>query len=139
MPSMVIALLRRSDGSGTWVSRRASARVVSISWSCGTTSLTMPMRSASWASKWSPVSAQRLAAFQPHSAANRKLELEMWRTSGWANTALSDAIVMSAASWYQKPPPIAQPLTAAMIGLPSRHMCAHCADARAVAGGASTR
>ena len=47
----------------------------------------------------------------------------MWRTSGWANTALSEAIVMSAASWYQKPPPIAQPLTAAMIGLPSRHMC----------------
>ena len=50
----------------------------------------------------------------------------MWRTSGWANTALSDAIVMSAASWYQKPPPMAQPLTAAMIGVPSRHMCSHC-------------
>ncbi len=51
----------------------------------------------------------------------------MWRTSGCANTAWSEAIVMSAASWYQKPPPIAQPLTAAMIGLPSRHMCAQSA------------
>ena len=122
MPSMVMALLSRTDGSGTSAMRLASARAASMSWSCGTTSLTMPMRSASWASKWSPVSAQRLAAFQPHSAPNRKLEFEMWRTSGCANTAWSDAIVMSAASWYQKPPPIAQPLTAAMIGFPSCHM-----------------
>jgi len=34
---------------------------------------------------------------------------------------------MSAASWYQKPPPMAQPLTAAMTGFPSRHMCVHSA------------
>ena len=123
MPIMVMALLSRTDGSGTSAMRLASARTRSISSSCGTTSFTMPMRSASCASKWSPVSPQRLAAFQPHSAANRKVVFEMCRTSGCANTAWSDAIVMSAASWYQKPPPIAQPLTAAMIGLPSRHMC----------------
>ena len=83
----------------------------------------MPMRKASCASKWSPVSAQRLAAFQPHSAVNRKLVLEMCRTSGCANTAWSEAIVISAASWYQKPAPMAQPFTAAMIGFDSRHIC----------------
>ena len=32
---------------------------------------------------------------------------------------------MSAASWYQNPPPMAQPLTAAMIGFPSRHIWVH--------------
>src|SRR5262249_39246960 len=47
------------------------------------------------------------------------------RTSGCANTAWSDAMVTSAAGWYQKPAPSAQPLTAAMIGLPSFHICVH--------------
>ena len=87
MPSMLIALFNRSDGSGTLASRSASSRVRGISSSCGTTSLTMPMRSASWASKWSPVSPQRLAAFQPHSAPSRNVVFETWRTSGCANTA----------------------------------------------------
>ena len=44
-------LLSRTDGSGTSAMRFASARVASMSWSCGTTSFTMPMRKASCASK----------------------------------------------------------------------------------------
>ena len=48
---------------------------------------------------------------------------DVCRTSGWANTALSDAIVMSAASWYQNPPPIAQPFTAAITGFVRRQRC----------------
>ena len=45
------------------------------------------------------------------------------RTSGWAKTAFSAAMVMSLASAYQKPPPMHQPLTAAMIGVSSVIRC----------------
>ena len=45
-------------------------------------------------------------------AAKRNVVLETWRTSGWANTLSSAAMVMSQASEYQNPPPITQPCTA---------------------------
>ena len=122
-PCSVIARFSRTEASGTIEMRWASASALGISSSCGTTSFTRPMRSASCASMWSPVSVQRLATFQPQSAAKRKVLLEIMRTSGCANTALSEATLMSHAVWYQSPPPMHQPLMAAMIGLPRRHMC----------------
>jgi hypothetical protein len=50
-PKVVIALLTLTDAAGSRAIRLARAVAVVISWSGGTTSFTMPMRSASAASK----------------------------------------------------------------------------------------
>jgi len=79
---MAMALLRRTEGSGTSAILRASAHAASINRSCATTSFTMPMRKASWASK---LVARERPPVGDLPAAERGQEVaraEMCRTSG---------------------------------------------------------
>jgi hypothetical protein len=77
----------------------------------------MPMRSASLArqsDRRERTSDLRLKAAQ---RCDRKLVLELCRTSGLRDNGLTDAIVISTRADTRKPAPIAQPLTRRMIGL----------------------
>src|SRR5579859_921655 len=100
--------------------RIASARGIRLA--AGTTSLTSPMRQASWASiippprmSWSarPLPTRRGSLWVPPPPGNNPS-----LTSGWPNLACSTAMRRVQAIAVSQPPPRAKPLIAATTGLP---------------------
>src|ERR1700730_13968364 len=87
----------------------------------GTTSLTKPSSRPSLALTWRAVRIMPMARFSPICRGSRctppASAARPTRGSGSANVAFSEAMMRSQASAISKPPPMATPLTAAMIGL----------------------
>ena len=101
------------------VSAQRSAAASASPW--GTTSLTKPSSCPSRALTWRAVRIMPIARFSPICRGSRcnppASAARPTRGSGNANVAFSEAMMRSQASAISKPPPMATPLTAAMIGL----------------------
>ena len=91
---------------------------------CAATWLTKPSRSASSASMRRPVSTSSIARCLPITRASRWVPPPPGMIpsviSGWPNSAVSEATIMSQASASSQPPPSAKPETAAISGVLQR-------------------
>src|ERR1700761_3882930 len=120
-PRSIACLEARIDIGEFLAMVSAQRSAVAIRSFCGTTSLTKPSSSPSFAETCRAVRIMPMARFRPICRGSRckppASAARPTRGSGRANVALSEAMMRSQASAISNPPPIATPLTAAMIGL----------------------
>src|ERR1700737_2497377 len=121
MPIRIACLEARIDIGEFFAMVSAQRSAATSAPPAGATSLTKPSSYPSLAETWRAVRIMPMARFSPICRGSRcrppASAASPTRGSGNAKVAFSDAIIRSQASAISKPPPMATPLTAAMIGL----------------------